>query len=452
MRRWAGLEPKVGDRVELCVVDASLAHAFFEGIPAARLLSRVKVAVDLDPGGSPWDERMAGLLAAGSPDFERVRRALARQMRVALDEGPLPASDATLAVLVLAVASDGAEHGRDASLAEIAPRATGVPACSPGLVAACALYDDRLGAPGVDPHAPGFEACIRLATRALLGPIPWVHLRAIAAQLERAEIGVSLTADAHSSIFPPGVDADDAIDPRERRVSPIDRAPLDALVAVDPRRLGQAVWRTEQASGVPSANLATFLADLTRLLAHEGTLVAAISPRESLGRETPDALLGADGSWTPAEWNATAASVMAEALERGTTTFARVRAAVARGGEPALDAIGAEMLRAGGYPFANAAFAEILAKSTRPRDVIRLVTHFAIAPDPGVAAHALGACAASELPRVLGAWLEAMLPQDGGDAPESTAARVSACIASLKPYPHLYRSVERLLPRITPSA
>ena len=49
---------------------------------------------------------------------------------------------------------------------------------------------------------------------------------------------------------------------------------------------------------------------------------------------------------------------------------------------------------------------------------------------------------------MLGAWLDAMLPQDGEDAPESSAARVTACIASLKPYPQLYRAVRPLLTRL----
>jgi hypothetical protein len=449
MRRWAGLGPKVGDRVELRVVDASLANAFFAGIPAARLLARARLAVDVDSQGCPWDERMATLLGSGSTAFERVRRAVGRHSRVARDEGPLSASDATLAVLAMAVASDACEPSRDASLAEIAPLGADAAPCSPVLVRACAMYDDRLGAPGTDKRAPAFEACIRLASRALLGPLPWERLRALAAQLERAEIGVSIQSDGRTSFFPPGVD--DAAAAGDRRLSTIDRAPLDVLVAIDPRRLGQAVWRAEQASGTASGasiHLATFLADLTRLLTHDGTLVAAISPRETPGNEAPDSLTGSSASWMPTEWNASTAAAMAEALESGATTFARVRAAAARGGEPALDAMGAEILRAGGHAFANAAFAEILAKSARPRDVVRLVTYFAIAPDPGVAAHALGSCVASELPRVLGAWLEAMLPQDGDDAPDSTAARVSACIASLKPYPHLYRAVESLLPRV----
>ena len=449
MRRWAGLEPKVGDRVELRVVDASLANAFFEGIPAARLLARARLAVDADSQGSSWDDRMATLLGAGSSAVERVRRAVGRHVRVARNEGPLEADDATLAVLAMSVASDGFDSERDASLAEIAPLGTDAAPCNPVLVRACAEYDDRLGAPGADKRAPAFEACIRLASRAVLGPLPWERVRALAAQLERAEIGVSFQADGRTSMFPPGVD--DAATGVDRRVSTVDRGPLDVLVAIDPRRLGQAVWRTEQAAGETTVHLATFLADLTRLLAHEGTLVAAIAPRETPGGDAPDSLHGGStataGSWMPVEWNASTAAAMAEALERGATTFARVRAAAARGGEPALDAMGAEILRAGGHAFANAAFAEILAKSARPRDVVRLVTYFAIAPDPGLAAHALGSCVASELPRVLGAWLEAMLPQDGDEAPESTAARVSACIASLKPYPHLYQAVVGLRSR-----
>jgi hypothetical protein len=49
---------------------------------------------------------------------------------------------------------------------------------------------------------------------------------------------------------------------------------------------------------------------------------------------------------------------------------------------------------------------------------------------------------------VLGAWLEALLPQDGDDTPESSAARVSACVASLKPYPQLYHAMRPLLSRL----
>jgi hypothetical protein len=191
--------------------------------------------------------------------------------------------------------------------------------------------------------------------------------------------------------------------------------------------------------------LATFLSDLARLLEHEGTVVAALlAPEPASADDAEDAA----PALNPTEWTSRAAAALANALESGVTTFPRVRAAAARGGEAALDAIGAEMLDVGLHAAASAAFAEILSGSGRPRDVLRLVTYFAIAPDPVPAARALGACAAAELPRVLGAWLDAMLPQDGDDAHESSAARVTACIASLKPYPQLYSAVRPLLTRL----
>jgi hypothetical protein len=149
----------------------------------------------------------------------------------------------------------------------------------------------------------------------------------------------------------------------------------------------------------------------------------------------------------PTEWSPATAAALAGALERGAATLSRARAAAASGGDAALDAIGAEMLLVSAHPLASAAFAEILARSARPRDVLRLVTYFAIVPDPGSAARALAACGAPELPRVLGAWLEAMLPRDGDSPSSSNAQRWSACVASLKPYPHLYQAVRPLLGR-----
>jgi hypothetical protein len=107
------------------------------------------------------------------------------------------------------------------------------------------------------------------------------------------------------------------------------------------------------------------------------------------------------------------------------------------------------------HPFASGAFAELLARSGRPRDVMRLVTYFAVAPDPTVAARALNACGATELPSVLRAWLEAMLPSDGGQAPHgdnpdtSAAARLNACVIALKPYPRLYGAARPLLARVS---
>jgi len=441
-RPWAGLEPRAGDRVELRVVDAPLARALFHGIPAARLLARARLASDERDAGARWDERMRMLLSAGSPAYDGVGRAVARHARVAVDEGPLDATDATIAVLVWAVACD---PDADGSLAEIAPTAGHIASCHEHVLWACAAYEERLASRSADKRAPAFEACARLATRGSLGPLPWERLRAIAAQLARAEIGVSLFGDASSSIFPRRVDYE--IAPSDRRMAVIDRSPLDVLVAIDPRRLGPAVWRTEQAAGGESVQLATFLADLGRLLGHEGTLVVALSTLEP----PDDQPIGDEGpapSWVPTEWTASTAADMADALERGALTFPRVRAAVSRGGQAALDAIGAEMLRIETHAFASSAFADVLARSARPRDVLRLVTYFAIAPDPASAARALGACTASELPRVLGAWLEALLPQDGDDAPESSAARVSACVASLKPYPQLYHAMRPLLSRL----
>jgi hypothetical protein len=439
------LKPKAGDRVEFRAVDASLARALFHGIPAARLLARARLATDQRDHAAGWDGRMRKLLRAETPAYERVRRAVARHGRVALDEGPLQASDATVAVLIWAVARD---PEADASLAELAP-AGGErhPLEDDDAVRACAGYDERLASEAADKRAPAFEACVQLATRASIGPIPWEKLRVIAAQLERAEIGVRLFGDTPASIFPRRVD--DEIAPSDRRMAAIDRGVLDALVAKDPRQLGSAIWRTEQAAGGASVHLATFLADMARLLAHEGTLVASLSRPEPPDADDVLDISGATPSWMPTQWTSSTAAALADALERGMTTFARVRAAASRGGEDALDAIGAEMLHVGAHGFASAAFAEILARTARPRDVIRLVTYFAIAPDPAPAAHALGACTASELPRVLSAWLEAMLPQEGDDALESSSVRVSACVASLKPYPQLYHALRPLLSRLS---
>jgi hypothetical protein len=417
------------------VVDASLARALYDGIPAARLLARACPSPDDREATSAWDAHLRALLGSS---YERVKRAKARHARVALDEGLLRANEATVAVLAWAVAS---APDTDASLAEIAPAAGEPSPCDEGVLAECAAYDERIANRATDRRAPAFEACVRLATRAVLGPFSWDRVRAIAAQLERAEIGVRLLGDAPASIFPRRVD--DEIAAGDRRMTALDRVALDALVAKDPRQMAAILGRMDQGAG-DGVQLATFLADLARLLDHEGTIVAAL-----LAPEPPEAEDACDETPAlhPTEWTPSTAAALANALERGATTFPRVRAAAVRGGEAALDAIGAEMLDVGVHAAASAAFAEILSGSGRPRDVLRLVTYFAIAPDPVPAARALGACSAVELPRVLGAWLDAMLPQDGEDA-ESSAARVTACIASLKPYPQLYRAVRPLLTRL----
>jgi hypothetical protein len=250
----------------------------------------------------------------------------------------------------------------------------------------------------------------------------------------------------------------------------LERAELDALVAKDPRELASAIARSEHALGGPprpessptstarNANrsippLDTLVADLTVLLRNPGDLVLAICSPD-MEPETPAPSIRP--SWVPSDWSASdAASTVAEAVERGATTIPRLRGLVARGGEPALDAIGAEMLRGAVHAFASAVFADILARSGRPRDVMRLVTYFAVAPDPTAAARALSTCGSPELPTVLRAWLEAMLPTDGGPAPfgenpeTSSAARLTACITSLAPYPKLYGVVRPLLARVS---
>ena len=435
-RRWGRLEPRSGDRLEFRVVDASLARALYDGIPAARLLARARPLREDGEAASAWDARLAALLGSS---YERVKRATARHARVALDEGPLLANEATVAVLAWAIAC---APDTDGSLAEIAPAAGEPSRCDESVLRECAAYDERLASLAADRRAPAFEACVRLATHAVLGPLPWERVRAIATQLERAEIGVRLLGDAPASLFPRRVD--DEIAPGDRRMTALDRVALDALVAKDPRQMATTIGRMAQPAD-EGDQLATFLADLARLLEHEGSAVAAL-----LAPEPPEAedALAATPALNLTEWTATTAAALANALERGATTFPRVRAAAVRGGTAALDAIGAEMLDVGLHAAASAAFAEILSGSGRPRDVLRLVTYFAIAPDPVPAARALGACAAAELPRVLGAWLDAMLPQDGEDAEESSAARVTACIASLKPYPQLYSAVRPLLSRL----
>lgn len=446
---WRLAHPSSEDLVELRIVDESLASALFRGIPAARLLARVRLAIEAsnEPRSreSRWRESIDSFLANGSRDHEQVTRAVARHARVAPDEGPLSADDVTLAVLVWAVACDTDEPGRDASLAEIAPRGGRLLACQPETLSACALHDRRLAHAHLDKRSPAFEACVRLSTRAALDAVHWERLQAVAAHFERAELGVRLFAPTEVSIFPRCIE--DEVELADRRLAVLDRKPLDSLVATDPRRLASAIWRTERTVGSTTTDLASFLAELTRLLAHEGTLVAALSMADPAAAERTAATRKVKSpSSPPFDWTESTAVTLSDSLERGLVTPAQVQAAVSRGGEVALDAIGAEMLNVGAHPFASAACAEILARSGRPRDVVRLVTYFAVAPDPEPAARALGACAAAEVPRMLGAWMQTLLPQDEA-APDSGVARVSACLASLRPYPRLYQMVSGLLPR-----
>jgi hypothetical protein len=471
-----------GDGVELRVVDLSLARTFFEGTPAAHLLARVRLASDerdlaesalRRSATSSWDALLARLLGASAAASERVKRAVAKHARAAFDDGPLALDEAGTAALVLtvAVSTDG-----DASPTEAfgAAHPDAEPGTSPRgeideptVVRACAAFEPR-AASGADLRAVLFEACVRSTTRAVAGPWPAERVRAAFQELAASELGLPLRASS-AALFPLAWSAEVA--PADRRMALLERAGLDSLVAKDPRELASALVRSGLHAGTavaprpgshdadgdaraPDSHADTLLANLTTLLSHRGELVLSLRGPDPEGDDAPAPSIRP--SWMPADWTSPeASSALADAVERGGTTLPRLRGLVARGGEPALDAIGAEMLRVAAHPFASAAFAEILARSGRPRDVMRLVTYFAVAPDPAPAARALAACAAPELPSVLRAWLEAMLPQDGGFAPPgenpetSSAARLTACVASLAPYPRLFGAVRTLMSRVS---
>ena len=468
-----GVELAPDSSIELLVADLSLARAFFEGVPAARLLARVQLSRASDAAElAAWDALLARLArgeaeAGEEPPLDRLRRALARHTRAALDEGPLVADSATIAALVVAVfaaplaqsqSQSGGGGGGDASIAEtFAASDVTLPAAAQRVARACAAYDGRLSTP-VDVRVPLFEACVRLATASAAGPWTYARLMETTQKLAASEIGINWSS-AELRLFP--VDFRVAAD--RARMTRIDRTSLDALVARDPRELASAIARVEAKRSSPSFDprarnhLDTFVADLAQLLKRSGALVLAVTipdPEvdEAMQPEPPSERPSA----IPLDWSAPdVARQVADAFERGQLSLARLRNVVSRGGEPALDAIGAEMLKVALHPQASAAFADALAKSARPRDVIRLVTYFAVTPDPEAAAHALSQCGAPELPSVLRAWLEAMLPADGAAAPfgddpnTSSGARLTACVASLQPYPHLYQAVRPLLSRVS---
>jgi hypothetical protein len=452
MRTWdkkLGLFVDPEDRVELVVSDLSLARAFYAGVPAARLLARARLDLDqrdLDearaaakPSSSSFDALVMRLLP-GEQSSDRVRRAVVRHTRTASNEGPLRASERAMAALVHAVAFSA---DVDASSAEAlsldVPRDVGLAAAS---------IDRRLALERIDHRVPLFEACVRFATAATAGP--WGCQRILeGARALDAQSGVSILRPSATSLYPR---VDPEIDEQHCQMVLLERAELEAFLARDPRELAKLVTRAEgHEAGTPP--LDRVLADMGKLLAKTGGLVLAVSPPE------PGAALSLPSlppsSWMPSDWSAPdAVARLSDALERGVTTVPRLRGLVARGGDAALDAIGAELLRVSSLPFASAAFAELLARSGRPRDVMRLVTYFAVAPDPNAAARALSLCPSPELPALLGKWLEAMLPSDGGQAnahgdPEtSSGARLAACVAALEPYPQLHRAVKPLLARL----
>lgn len=441
-------------QVELLLVDLSRARAFYEGVPSARLLARVQLSRQSDMAG--WDTLIARLVGGDPMKLERLRRALIAQGGAALDEGPLEAPDGVVAALVVAISRQSGE----ASLAET------FAATRPGKRPeddsdACATYDERLGSSGTDLRIPMFEACARLATVATAGP--WSALKFIEAaqQIADAEVGGTWRRDQEARFFPYGVEENDG----SAMMSRILREPLDELVNRDQQALASAIGRAERShakthgvSNPMRGRLDKFIADLSQLLRRSGALVVAatLPDPDADGPSADQKPTSERPSSIPLDWTLPdLASQLADQVERGQTSVARIRNMVSRGGEPALDAIGAEMLRVPLHSAASEAFAEILARSGRPRDVIRLVTYFAITPDPDAAARSLNACGAPELPAVLRAWLEAMLPSDGttppdGDDPStSSSARLHACVSSLAPYPHLYAAVRPLLVRVS---
>jgi hypothetical protein len=457
MRTWSSdlaITLRPGDAVELRVVDLSLARAFFEGIPAARLLARMRLASDerdlentpsTKTSTSSWEALLTRVLGGSPAAAERAKRAIARHARAASDEGPLPPEDGCVAALAFALAVSG---DPDASPSEIVGAEPRGDRGEPNVARACSAFEPRLGSAQSDRRAILFEACARLATRAIAGPWPAARVREALDDLAGSDLRMKLRP-ASVALFPLAFDAD--VQVIDRRMTLLERAELDALVAKDPRELAAAIARARR-GGAGHAD--ALVADLTTLLRRPGELVIAARPPPPEDESTP--LPSVRPSWMPTDWTSyDAIATLADAVERGATTVPRLRGIVARGGEPALDALGAEMLRVAAHPFASAAFADVLAKSGRPRDVIRLVTYFAIAPDPTSAAHALASCVAPELPSVLRAWLEAMLPSDGAQAPHgenpetSSAARLTACVAALAPYPRLYGAVRPLLARVS---
>lgn len=409
--------------IELAVVDLRVARAFWEGVPTARMLARIRLdrderdLVDLadrasgqDLASSTWDKLLARLLSTAPTSFDRVKRAIARHGRAASDEGPLSANDAAIAALVHALLSSS-ETDVDGSPAEGAADRGAVDA---SVVRACGRLDDRLESPTCDRRAAAFEACLHVAT---VGTPAASSLTAIGA----------LGADALSlaPLYPWG---DDEVPTADRHTLLLDRNALSSSTAV--------------------------AREMAQLAPHQGDLVvfATMEPRSSRDPQVPVA-----SSWLPVDLGSLeAAARLASALERGATTAPRARSVILGGGDTALDAIGAEMLKVAGHPFASAVFADILGRASRERDVVRLVSYFAIAPDLASAAHALAVCTAPDMPAVLHAWLESTLPPDGTNAPPpspgsdpdlSASARLLRSVAALAPYPHLHAAVRPLLRR-----
>ncbi|MCW5836384.1 MAG: hypothetical protein KIS78_28550 [Labilithrix sp.] len=459
------------DEVELAVVDLGVARALWEGVPSARLLARIRLhrderdLVDLDQRASgvdfddaSWDITLARLLAAAPASLDRLKRAVARHARAASDEGSLAAGEATIAALVHAhlAGSDA-----DASPAEGANEAG---ALEDSVRVACGRFDDRLGRASGGRTGVYFEACLELARRASAPAWPLDALRSALgglAAIQEAAIHDSggypkldalpeILLASGAPLYPWAEDGDVPV--AERRACLLDRASLERVLLVPERDLAALVSRAS--ARYPGLPIEKIVADVSSCLTKHGALLLVATREPRSQREAPRL---PPASWAPADLDATeTALTLASALERGSLTAPRARAVLLRGGDAALDAIGKEMLNVAAHPFASAVFAELLAPFARERDVVRLVTYFAIAPDPRAAARALDLCSAREVvSTVLEAWLTTMLPADGalaepGDDPDTSAsARVASCIEALRPYPALYQVVEPLLSRLS---
>ncbi len=458
------------DEVELTVVDLGVARALWEGVPTARLLARIRLhrderdLVDLDQRASgidfddaSWDIILARLLASAPTSLDRLKRAVARHARAASDEGPLAAGDTTIAALVHAHLSGS---DADASPAEAVNDAVPV---EDAVRIACSRFDERLGKTSGDHRGVYFEACLELAKRASSPAWPLDALRsafgALAAVQDAAihDSGgypkldaLPRTLCASSAPLYPWSDHGD-VPAAERRACLVDRPNIERVLLVPERDLAAAIARA--AARYPHLPIAKIVADASICMTKRGALLLIATREPRSQREAPRL---PPASWAPVDLDAPQTAVtLASALERGSITAPRARSILVRGGDLALDALGKEMLNVAAHPFASAVFAELLAPFARERDVVRLVTYFAIAPDPRAAAHALSLCNAREVvSTVLKGWLEAMLPADATvagrshDPATSASARVASYIEALRPYPALYAVVEPLLSRL----
>jgi hypothetical protein len=459
------------DEVELTVVDLGVARALWEGVPAARLLARIRLhrderdLIDLDQRASgidfddaSWDIILARLLASAPASLDRLKRAVARHARAASDEGPLAAGDTAVATLVHAHLSAA---DIDASPAEGANEAVPL---EDTFRSACTRFDERLGRVAGDRRGVYFEACLELTKRASSPAWPIDALRsgfgALTAVQEAAihdssgypnlDVLPHTLIASTAPLYPWGDDGEVPI--FDRRACLIDRASLERVLLLPERDLAAAIARA--ATRYPALPIAKIVADASVCFAKHGALLLIATREPRSQREAPRL---PPASWAPVDLDAReTALTLASALERGAITGPRARAILVRGGDLALDAIGKEMLNVAAHPFASAVFAELLAPFARERDVVRLVTYFAIAPDPRAAAHALSLCNAREVvSTVLKAWLETMLPADGAlaapgaDPDTSASARVASCVEALRPYPALYQVVEPLLSRLS---